>query len=102
MNEHDHFESHLRILAPRELPPGWKAGVLANAAAAERRRFRPKPVVFALAACWVAILALRVTTPETTSAVAGHHEIHSESDAALAVAWIEQRRALIEVSALAR
>ena len=64
MNAPD-LEKHLAALAPRRLPETWKAGILQSAASVRVPAFfRIERLAWsAIAATWLAILALRTTTP---------------------------------------
>ncbi len=61
-------EQHLTMLATRRLPESWKRGILLASEAARPRalfvpRFVERAAWSAIAAAWLAIAALRTTTP---------------------------------------
>jgi hypothetical protein len=62
------FENHLQSRPMREIPPHWRARIVAAAQPAPapwREWFRPWPKAWAtLGAAWVIILALHFTTPD--------------------------------------
>lgn len=65
MNFDDPLEQKLAALPPRELPPEWRAEILARAQAAPRSQSKrpPKWLVVGWGLAWAAVIALHFMTP---------------------------------------
>ena len=103
----DEFEQQLSEFTPTPLPEEWRAELIANAGAAVP--MHAKTVAFSLfqkislsgiAAAWVAIAALRLTTPTTDAGKSADltvsTEPESQPDLPLLVRYIEDRNAMTE------
>ena len=65
MNSDDPFEQKLASLRSRELPPEWRAEILARAVAAPRAKLTrpPKWLLAGWGVAWAAVITLHVMTP---------------------------------------
>lgn len=102
---HDNFEERLGRVGRRGLPAGWREEILGNACGAVERggvivrvwETIPKAVAVPVAACWVAILVLRATTPSGDVRVVegeAREEISEEVAREMFVSWVARKRGL--------
>jgi hypothetical protein len=104
---HPSFEDRIKSVPIRELAPDHRDTILENATARDSRPARhwwrlPKPLIWAVAACWLASLGLQLTIPETRmgSVAEGHsNDLYKLSGQnAMLIAWVERARALTKPS----